>query len=55
LLADSVAGSTDYASLRPDRWAASHPEHHRADERRDRAADQHHRRGRRRSAKRNPS
>ena len=30
-----LAGSTDYASLRPDRWAASHPEHirtYRADE-----------------------
>jgi transposase len=52
-----LAGSTDYTSLRPDRWAASHPEHirtYRADERRDRAAAQHHRRARRRSAKRNP-
>jgi hypothetical protein len=53
-----LAGSTDYACLRPDRWAASHPEHirvYRADERRDRAAAQHHRRTRRRSTKRNPS
>ena len=43
----SGAGITDYASLRPDRWAASPPEHmrtYRADERRDRAADQHRRR-----------
>ncbi|MHB9050143.1 MAG: hypothetical protein ACYC35_29865, partial [Pirellulales bacterium] len=31
-----LAGSTDYASLRPDHWAALHPEHirtYRADER----------------------
>jgi transposase len=35
-----LAGSTDYASLRPDRWAASHPDAirtYRQDERRDRA------------------
>jgi hypothetical protein len=53
-----LAGGTDYASLRPDRWAAQHPEHirtYRADERRDRAAAQHHRRARRRAAKRAPS
>jgi len=53
-----LAGSTDYASLRPDRWAAQHPEHirtYRADGRRDRAAAQHHRRARRRAAKRAPS
>ncbi len=52
-----LAGSTDYASLRPDRWAASHPEYirtYRADERRDRAAAQHARRARRRAAKRTP-
>ena len=52
-----LAGSTDYASLRPDRWAASHPEHiraYRADERRDRAAAQHYRRARRRAAQRTP-
>jgi transposase len=49
-----LAGSTDYASLRPDRWAASHPEHirtYRADERRDRAAAQHSRRAHRRATK----
>ncbi len=52
-----LAGSTDYAPLRPDRWAASHPEHirtYRTDERRDRAAAQHHRRARRRTAKPTP-
>jgi transposase len=52
-----LAGSTDYASLRPDRWATSHPEHirtYRTDERRDRAAAQHSRRARRRAAKRAP-
>ncbi len=51
-----LAGSTDYASLRPDRWAASHPEHlrtYRAEERRDRAAAQHARRALRRAAKQN--
>jgi transposase len=35
-----LAGDRDYAPLRPDRWAALHPEHirnYRADERRDRA------------------
>jgi len=50
-----LAGSTDYASLRPDRWAASHPDDvrtYRADERRDRAAAQHSRRAHRRTAKR---
>ena len=53
-----LAGSTDYASLRPDRWAAAHPEHlrtYRTEERRDRAAAQHHRRAHRRAAARNPS
>jgi transposase len=53
-----LAGSTDYASLRPDRWAASHPNAvrtYRADERRDRAAAQHSRRAHRRAAKRTPS
>ena len=52
-----LTGSTDYASLRPDRWAASHPEHirvYRADERRDRAAAQHDRRARRRAVQRTP-
>ena len=49
-----LAGSTDYASLRPDRWAASHPEHlrsYRTEERRDRAAAQHSRRAHRRAAR----
>ena len=35
-----LAGDRDYAALRPDRWAAEHPQHirdYRADERRDRA------------------
>ena len=53
-----LAGSTDYASLRPDRWAAAHPEHirvYRTEERRDRAAAQQYRRARRREAKQNPS
>jgi hypothetical protein len=53
-----LAGSTDYASLRPDRWAASHPEHlrtYRTEERRDRAAAQHHRRAHRRANKQKPS
>jgi len=53
-----LAGSTDYALLRPDRWAASHPDHirtYRADERRDRAAAQHSRRAHRRTAKQSPS
>jgi hypothetical protein len=48
-----LAGSADYASLRPDRWAASHPDAvrtYRADERRDRAAAQHSRRAHRRVA-----
>lgn len=48
-----LAGSTDYASLRPDRWAAAHPEHlrtYRIEERRDRAAAQHSRRAHRRAA-----
>jgi hypothetical protein len=35
-----LAGDRDYAALRPDRWAAAHPEHirqYRVEERRDRA------------------
>ena len=35
-----LAGDRDYAALRPDRWAATHPEHlrvYRVEERRDRA------------------
>ena len=46
-----LSGSTDYASLRPDRWAASHPEHirtYRTKERRDRADTKRVRRARRR-------
>ena len=53
-----LGGSTDYASLRPDSWAASHPEHlrvYRTEERRDRAALKHQRRAQRRTAKPNPS
>jgi len=53
-----LAGSTDFASLRPDHWAATHPEAirtYRTEERRDRAAAKHHRRARRRAAKRTPS
>ena len=49
-----LAGSTDYASLRPDRWAASHPEHirvYRTVERRDRAQAKADRRTRRRAGK----
>ena len=52
-----LAGDTDYVALRPDRWAASHPESirtYRADERRDRAdARQNRRAQRRRPAKTN--
>jgi transposase len=36
-----LAGDKDYASLRPDHWAAEHPEHirvYRQEERRDRYA-----------------
>jgi hypothetical protein len=46
-----VAGSTDYAALRPDRWAGEHPEHirqYRTRERRDRADAKRVRRARRR-------
>jgi hypothetical protein len=46
-----LAGSTDYDSLRPDRWAASHPESlrsYRVKERRDRADAKRLRRARRR-------
>ena len=40
LLDALLSGSTDYASLRPDIWAQSHPKHirrYRVEERRDRA------------------
>ena len=46
-----LSGSTDYASVRPDRWAASHPEQiriYRKEERRDRADAKRFRRARRR-------
>ena len=46
-----LAGSTDYESLRPDRWAEAHPEHvrvYRAKERRDRADSKRLRRAKRR-------
>jgi transposase len=49
------AGETELASLLPDRWAASHPEHvlqHRLDESRRRAARQKATRERRRARKR---
>ena len=51
LLDRLLAGDRDYAALRPDCWAASHPEHvrlYRADERRDRADAKHLRRADRR-------
>ncbi len=46
-----LSGSTDYASLRPDRWAAAHPEQiriYRTQERRERADAKRFRRARRR-------
>ena len=46
-----LAGSTDYASLRPDRWAQAHPEAirtYRQEERRDRYDAKTRRRERRR-------
>jgi transposase len=49
-----LAGSDDYVSLRPDLWAALHPEHirvYRAEERRDRADAKRYRRAHRRAAK----
>jgi len=51
-----LAGSTDYDSLRPDRWAASHPEsirRYRQQERRDRADAKRVRRAHRRLSKAN--
>ena len=48
-----LAGDRDYAALRPDRWAAAHPEHirdYRAEERRDRADARRTRRADRRCA-----
>jgi transposase len=53
-----LAGDRDYAILRPDHWAAAHPEHvrdYRAEERRDRAdARQARRADRRRQATQSP-
>lgn len=49
-----LAGSTDYHSLRPDVWAANHPDHirtYRKDERRDRADRKQRAREERRNAK----
>jgi len=49
-----LAGSTDYYSLRPDIWAANHPDHirtYRKDERRDRADRKQRAREERRNAK----
>jgi hypothetical protein len=46
-----LAGSTDYASLRPDRWAAAHPEairQYRQEERRERYESKANRRAARR-------
>ena len=51
LLDRLLAGDRDYAALRPDCWAASHPEHvriYRAEERRDRADAKQWRRAERR-------
>jgi transposase len=48
-----LAGHRDYAALRPDRWAAAHPEHlrvYRTEERRDRADARQARRAARRPA-----
>ncbi len=47
-----LAGTTDYAPLRPDHWAAEHPEHirkYRVEERRDRADAKRFRRAARRA------
>lgn len=49
-----LAGSTDYHSLRPDIWAANHPDHirtYRKDERRDRADRKQRAREERRNAR----
>jgi transposase len=53
LLDRLLAGEQDYAAMRPDRWAAEHPEHirvYRAEERRDRAEARQARRADRRQA-----
>jgi transposase len=53
LLDRLLAGDRDYAALRPDRWAAAHPEHirqYRVEERRERAEAKQARRADRREA-----
>lgn len=53
-----LSGSTDYAALRPDRWAAAHPEairEYRREERRDRYARKTARRAERRAATTGPT
>lgn len=53
-----LSGSTDYATLRPDRWAAAHPEairEYRREERRDRYARKTARRAERRAATTGPT
>ena len=53
-----LSGSTDYAALRPDRWAAAHPEairEYRSEERRDRYARKTARRAERRAATTGPT
>jgi len=53
LLDRLLAGDRDYAALRPDRWAAAHPEHireYRVEERRERAEAKQARRADRRAA-----
>jgi len=54
LLDALLSGSTDYAGLRPDIWAQSHPEHircYRVEERRDRADRKQRQRAARRATK----
>ena len=54
VLTKLLAGSTDYASLRPDRWAIEHPDFirdYRRTERRERADSKRVRRAQRRIAK----
>jgi len=53
-----LAGNRDYAALRPDRWAAAHPEHirdYRVEERRVRAEAKHVRRAQRRRTDKRPA
>ena len=54
LLDALLSGSTDYAGLRPDIWAQSHPKHircYRVEERRDRADRKQRQRAARRATK----